>query len=431
VTTPNFWDAFTGSMVRSHENYREDQREKRAKEERDKERERTQKNQDLGLLTELFRSGDIDAGVLNGRLASAGITGGTTQAGGFPGMPAVDVPLPVVQKSKHQRRREALAQGQPFIDQMSDDEKAELGFTTTVEKKIQGAKVAEADVATRRAEALNRFMSGEDIKDEEREVLGVLSRQDRQLQQLAKIDPILGEMGERYVAEQMLTTNGVIPRGGAKAIADAAYNKFIQERAQQFGTMSPEQTEAARTYFSRAVANALIAQKKMELDQFNSQTARIGANASQQRAGASQELQWFGKITGAVESLRKAQNDLMRGSPGLSAALGDPKLAASPLVKDAVERYNVLEQQIEALKGSQAQLANGEIPQNIATAVGAAEQVMAGRNTPQAANDPVVAQAVNLLKTKKGTIPMLQEAVKLGRITQAQYQQIIQQAGTQ
>lgn len=433
-TGSGFWDQFTRGYEKNMDEYREKKREERARTER-------KDAQELGLMTQLFQSGDVNAETYNQRLAKSGITGGTARVGGIPGvMPGADVPLPVVQKSKAQRRREILAQGPEAVSALSDAEREDLGFKTSTQQRIEAGEAAQADVIARKSQAITRFMSGEQLSDAEREVTGIMSASDRQMQQMAKLDPLLTDLGERYVADQVIQRGGEIPAGQAASIADAAFNKYIQERAQQFGTMVPEQVQAARTYFSRAVQNMLIAQKKAQIEDFNSRTARIGANAGATRAQQSQELQWFGKITGAVESLRKAQNDLMRSSPGLSAALGDPSLAQNPLMRDAVARYNQLEEQIEGFKGVQAGLANSEIPQNLQGALQMADQISQQGTVGAPVKAPVkppaggappqvnIQAAVDLLVSGKGTVQQLQQAVTAGVMTQEQANQIIQQA---
>lgn len=424
MTVPNFWDHFLGGYQKAEDEYKQNKR-------------RTE-DASLGLMTELFKSGDVNAEDLNKELAARGITQINRATG---------QPTPVVQKSRAQRRREVLAVP-GGVDQLSDPEREELGFKTTTQQKIEKGQAAEADVATRRADAIGRFMNGERINDQEREVLGVMSPEDRALQQMAKADPLLNELGERYVMGFVATNmGGAIKPGMAKEVAEGAYNKYIQERAQQFGTMTPEQTQAAKSYFERAVQNMLIAQKKLEIENYNSQTARMGATNAAARVGQNQQMQWFSRINSAVETLRRQQQDLLKSSPGLGTALGDEKLAQNPLVAGAVARFNALDQQINALKQAQGELANDGIPGNIQVVLGAADQVLsnqpeAGKTSPGAHQAPrggaaqqgAPAPGVNIagmaqaLVQGQGTPAQLQELVRAGTITQAQYNQIIQQA---
>lgn len=306
------------------------------------------------LVNELFKSGAVESPELQSALGNAGIK----------------VP---VQASKTERRRKVLDAGQGAIDALSDDEKSELGFKTAAEKAIEGAKVSGANLEIRRNDALSKYMAGDDLDDNSREILGLTSKADREMKKLTQMDPILGQLGERHVAGELVKNQGRIGPGGVKTLAENAYANYVTERSEHgLGGLTPEQISYTRSYFQRAAQNALIAQHKMDLENKDAETRRIGANSMSAQRGENTNLQWFGKITAAKDAVRKQQQDLLRANPALAVALDNPALASSPMIAGALARYNQLEETGEAFRQAQGSLAEGNVPGNLGALLEAA-----------------------------------------------------------
>jgi DICT domain-containing protein len=113
------------------------------------------------------------------------------------------------------------------------------------------------------------------------------------------------------------------------------------------------------------------------------------------------------------------------------------KMAASnPQFAAKLQQLEMLKQKSEAYRGALAELANGGVPGNLPMLLKDAESSAtqgASFNAPPPAGggggaDPVVQRAVQLLQSGQGTPAQLQEAVKAGKITQQQYNLIIQNA---
>lgn len=425
---PGFWDYLGQGVEKGLNNYKEGQAIKR---------EEARAN--VGLMAQLFNAGAVDSGTLQGATNAVGLKANV---------------LP----SKAERRKSILDQGQGAIDALSDAEKEDLGFKTTAQRKIEAAQVSAADLEAKKNDALGRFMQGEDIPDDMREVIGVSTKSDRELKRLTQMDPYLGQLGERHVAGELIKNQGRIPKGGVQALAENAYANYVAERsANGFGGLTPEQITYTRSYFQRAAQNALIAQHKMDLEQYEAGTRRIGANAAASQRGENTHLQWFGKITTAMDNVRKQQQDLLKSNPALAVALDNPQLANSPMLKGAMERYLQLEQTAEAFRGAQGSLAEGNVPGNLSALLDAAGGMVqappaagakpaqsgqpagAAAATPKPAGpppgpnqqmgqpDPVEA-AAQVLASGQGSAQALRAYVISGALSEDQYAKILQRA---
>lgn len=406
---PGFWDALGGGFNKGVEFSREDAQ-----------RKSSENLAKAGLASQLFQAGAIDSTTLQGSVQNAGLKDVT------------------VIPSKAEKRKKILDQGQGAVDALSDEQRADLGFKTSTERKQDMATGAVADLDATKAGALQKFASGEHLTDNESELVGLGRNDDRMIKQLSAQDPYLGQVGERYVAAAMNGNQGRIPSGGAQAVSDKAFADYVAARGKDgLGGLTEDQIKYTKTFFDRATQNALIQQTKMDIDKYAAQSGRIHANAAAKNSQQNQTVQWFGKINTAVETLRKAQNDMMKANPALAAALGDPKLAQMPMIAGTLAKYNQMDQQIEAFRQAQSALGNGSMPSNLSELLAGAEGVMkptggtaetggapAGTNTP----DPITA-AAQMLISGQGNLQQLQQHVQAGSITQDQYNQIVARAG--
>lgn len=433
---PGFWDYLGQGIQKGVEMHR--QNEAIAREEAH--RKTAEAQAQASLIGNLFQSGAVDSSALQGALAGAGIQG-----------------APVI-ASKAERRRNALAQGPDYIKNLPDEEKKDLGFTSEFQAAQEKAGTAEAGLASKKADLLQRYANGEDLNDQEAAVAGVMTKSDTELKKLNALDPYLGLTGERYIAGQMVGTGGRIDPANAKAVSEQAYTQYVQDRVKNgLGSLSPEQVAYTRQYFDRATENALIAQRKLDLDEYAAKTGRIHAEAARTQSGQNQSLQWFGKVTTAMDNLRKAQSDITKANPAVLVALDNPTLAQSPVVKGALAKYQQLEETIGAFRGAQGSLASGQVPGNLAELLNAADQIAqqgaggaaggtgaaapppggraggaspagSGRGAPPAggassAADPLAA-TVNMINSGKAKLSDAQALLKQGTITQAQFDEI-------
>lgn len=436
---PGFWDYLAQGIQRGVEQHRQNE----AIQREEAHKKTAEAISQASLIGNLFQSGAVDSSALQGALTNAGVQG-----------------APVI-ASKAERRRNVLAGGQSAIDALTDEEKKDLGFTSNVQAAQEKAATAEANLGSKKIDILNKYIGGEKLTDQEAAVAGVQQPDDMELKKLNALDPYLGLTGERYIAGQMVKTGGRIDPQNAAQVAENAYSTYVAERAANgLGSLSPEQVAYTRQYFNRAAENALIAQRKLDIDEYQATTGRIHAQAAKQTAGQNTSMQWFSKITTAMENVRKAQSDIIRANPAVQMALDNPALAQSPIIKGALDKYNQLQQAADAFRGAQGSLAQGQVPGNLSDLLNAADQfstqgagaaVGGGRTAPPSAGgraggagpagsgrgappaggsaappDPAVAQGIQLLKTKKGTVAQLKEALKAGSITQVQYDAIIQ-----
>jgi len=415
---PDFWDYLGQGIQKGVQMHRETEDKKRA-----------QAQANAGLMAQLFQTGAVDAPQLQGALGAAGI----------------DPSQAIVQPNKAQKRRAVIAQGQGAVDALSDAEKEDLGFKTGAQKTIEQGQVSEATTVIKKNDVLGRYMNGEKLTDQEREATGLRGQDDIELKKLNQMDPYLGQVGERYVASQMVKGNGRIAPGTAKQVAEQAYADYVTERGQTgMGGLTPEQVQYTRSYFDRAVQNALIAQGKEDLQKYQAESGRIGANATatwRANQGGSESVKWAGVMNRGEETVRKAMADLqkdpMLGMISVLPAEAVQKMAASnPQFAAKLQQLEMLKQKSEAYRGALAELANGGVPGNLPMLLKDAESSAtqgASFNAPPPAGggggaDPVVQRAVQLLQSGQGTPAQLQEAVKAGKITQQQYNLIIQNA---
>lgn len=434
---PGFWDYLGQGIQKGVAMHREDTQ--RAQEESHRKVAEAQGN--AGLMTQLFNSGAVDSSQLQGALEKAGINPGTVQ----------------VQPNKAQRRRAVLAQGQSAVDALSDAEKEDLGFKSTAEIAGEKAKVSGANLEAQRNDLLSKYLAGDKLTDQEAQGVGVLSNSDMELKKLTQMDPYLGQLGERYVAGVMVQNKGRINPGTAQQTAEQAYTNYVAERSQNgLGTLTPEQVAYTRQYFNRATENALIAQQKMDIDKYQAESGRIHANAATAAAGMNTNLKWFSQMSTAMEGIRKAQADLMKANPALGPALDNPQLAASPMIKGALQRYQQLEQTAEAFRGAQGSLANGQVPGNLSALLEAAGGMMTQGAGPVGApgggvKPPAgggkgggpggpppgptggmdagkIDQMAQMLVSGQGSAQQLQAAVSQGALSKEQYDKIMARA---
>lgn len=378
------------------------------------------------MMAQLFQSGAVGNTELQGALQGVGIQ------------------APVM-KSKAQQRQEALAGGQTAIDALPDERKKDLGFTTTLQKKQESAAGATADMETTKAQGLAKYLGGEKLSDQEYAAYGLPSPADRELKKLTGMDPYLDQLGGRYVAGVMVKNGGRLKPGAADQAAEQAYADYVAERGQNgMGGLTPEQVMYTRSYFNRATQDALIAQQKLDIAKYESESGRIHANAAGAASGQNTNIKWFGQMNNAMESLRKAQGDLMKANPALGVALDNPQLASNPMVAGAVAKYNELSQTMEAFRGAQGALANGQVPGNLSALLEASTHITSqgaggvpGASAPgnvggggaaagaggQAASsnaaDPVTTNAQAII-SGRASMGQLDNAVMVGQVTQAQ-----------
>lgn len=430
---PGFWDYLGQGIMKGVEMHR--QSEDKARAEAHAKTAEAQAN--AGLMSQLFQSGAIDNTQLQGALKAAGINPDQIQ----------------VMPNKAQQRRQILAGGDAALSQLTDEQKADLGFKTAAQTAQEKAAASGANMEVQKNDILAKYLQGEKLSDQELAATGLPSAQDRELKRLGAMDPYLDQLGGRYVAGVMVQNKGRINPGTAQQVAEQAYSNYVAERGQNgLGSLTPEQVAYTRSYFQRATENALIAQQKMDIDASQAGSQRIHANAAMAAANQNTNLKWFGQVNSAMENIRKAQSDLMKSNPALGPALDNPQLAQSPMVKGALQRYMELEQTAEAFRGAQGALANGQVPGNLSALLDAAGQIATqgagpaaapgagarGRGAPpagapqqqgkpaSASPDPIGA-TVDMIVQGKATLADAQALVSQGRITQTQYQQIAQQ----
>lgn len=436
---PGFWDYLGQGIQRGVEMHR--QNEAIAREEAHKKTAEAQAN--AGLIGQLFQSGAVDSTALQGALTGAGVQG-----------------APVI-ASKAERRRNILAQGQPAIDALSDEEKKDLGFTSDVQKATEKAQITGAGLEAKKGELLTKYLGGGQLSDQEAAGVGVMGAKDLELKRVSQLDPYLGGVGERYVAGQLLKNNGRIDPSSAQQVAENAYSQYVAERATNgLGALTPEQVAYTRQYFSRATENALIAQRKQDLEEYAAKTGRIHAEAAKNQAGQNTSLQWFGKVNTAMENVRKSMDDITKKNPAVLYALDNPALAQSPIVKGAIAEYQKHQATLEAFRSAQGALAQGQIPGNLADILSAADAVTTrgagpavagagtgaapggaggappggtspaggGRAGPSASGAPAapdpLAGTVNMIVQGKATLENAKDLMTRGTITAAQYAEI-------
>lgn len=390
---PGFWDYLGQGFNKGLDFYREDKQLKQA-----------EADKSASLMAQLYGAGAVGADSLQASVNATGTKGVTV--------------LP----NKAERRKKIL-ETPGAIDQLTDEQRTDLGFKTTTEKKVEGAQASTADLTTLRNNALIKYANGEDVSDSEGLLAGLGSKTDREMQKFAKLDPYLGQVGTRFVAGAMNQNGGRIPPGGAQAISDKAYNDYVQNRGQSgLPGMTQEQMTYSKSFFDQAVQNAVIAQTELDIK-------KTAADATRANAQNNQAIQWFGKLNTAVDSLRQAQNNLMRASPALAAALNDPQLASLPMIQGPLQQYLQYDEQIKALRSGQAALGNNTVPANLSDLLASADAIIApaggaAGNAAAVATDPV-AQTVQMILSGQATVQDVTALVTAGKMSQQQANQIL------
>lgn len=433
---PGFWDYLGQGIQKGVQMHTESEDKKRA-----------QAQANAGLMAQLFQAGAIEAPQLQSALTEAGI----------------DPTKATVQPNKAQKRREILAQGQPAVDALSDEQKTDLGFKTAAQKTIEASDVSTATIATKKNDILGRYMNGDKLTDVEREATGLHGADDIELKKLNQLDPYLGQVGERYVASQIIKSGGTIAKGTAKQVAEQAFTDYVTERgANGLGSLSPEQVQYTRSYFDRATQNALIAQSKEDLAKYQAESGRISANATatwreRQMTGGDQSVKWAGVMNKGEETVRKSMADLMK-KPMMSmvdvlpAEAIQQMAAKNPAFAADLQNYQLLKQKSEAYRGAIAELANGAIPGTLPMLLKDAESMgtqganygapaatqppgttrlgappLAGGAAPQGNGFNPQAAAQLIIDGKAG-LETLRNYVSVGKITQQQFDQVSQLA---
>lgn len=353
-------------------NYAQIDQQNKARDLQAKQMQMQQNQGNAGLMAQLFGAGAVDASQLQGALGPAGM--GNVQ----------------VQPNKLQQRRDLLKQGQPAIDALSDEQKTDLGFETGDEKLAKQAKASGAKMEIRKNDDLNTYLNGGQLKPEQEAAWGLQGKSDIQLKKLAQLDPYLAEMGDKFIAGPLLQNGGRIPKGQAAQFAQTAFNNFIQNRPPAMGDMPPEQVAAAKAYFERATQNALIAQNRTDLSQYEAESQRIGANATatwrQNQGHTDQTVKWAGVLNRGEETTRKAIADLMKDPQMTIVGFLKPEqlqamTAANPQLAQKLQQLDGLRQKNEAYRDGIAQLTNGAIPGTLPMLLKDAEQ-MGGKGAP-------------------------------------------------
>jgi len=419
---PGFWDYLGQGIQRGVQMHNISE---------DKKRADAQAN--AGVMGQLFQSGAVDASQLQGALTAAGVS-----------------PKVVIQPNIAQQRRTVEAGGQAAIDALPDYMKSKLGYTTDAQKVTEQAKMSGEQLDILKNSEMKNYLTTGQMSPQGKKAWGMLSDSDEEMKKLTQMDPYLKNQGELYVAGVMNASGGRIDPKNATQMGETAYANYVAARGQHIpGVMSPEQVQNTRMYFQKAVDNALIAQRDYDIKKQNatSEQTRAGAdmvhaNAAKAAAANNPQMRWFTQITTALEDVRKSQQDLLKESPGLINALGDPKLASSPMMIGAVTRYNALEQQAKAFKQGQSDLSRDQVPGNMnqlldaASANGTTQRgvVPAAPATgngppagapPQGGTPPIdVNRAVQIIMSKQGTLEGLRSHVAVGKMSQQQFDQI-------
>lgn len=371
---PSFFD-YLGQGI---ENYT-DSRERRQDREM---RARQAKLSELSFLSSLYGQGALPSGSLQEQINSSGL-----------GLPPV-----TVQPSAAERRTQILNRPDVNVEVPG----APIGTRV----KIKGSDTATDDerVAAGLPSMQERVKSAIDIKKGQAE-LGTVERttKDKQLEDAAPrfVSGVMGKMGPAA-------------RSNPEAAAEAAFGEYKAMLSKsKFGGLPPADEPYARAFFSKAVRDAIMEERKLEVQE------RIAAN----RATA-QDFR-FRQLVTLRESARKELDDMESNSRfGQIVALykGQPleqvPVSFRGLMQAHMERENYIRQiddQLDRLEPTgikrpttKVEQAAGQLPSKVATAIELIKQGKATLDQLKAAvgktfTKEEVQQVEEALKSKGGT----------------------------
>src|SRR5688572_28339625 len=319
---PSIWDYLGQAGQAGVQNYTEA-----------KQRVEAQNAQALGLLTQLFGAGAIDAAPLEAAIPKV------------KGMPVVKV-----QPNKAEQQRKILANPAGA----SDDARRLAGLPTRAEATIEAGNVADAQGKINTQKITERWQRGEVITEEEAALAKLPTKQEFAQIRNAKADPILKEAGDRYVDQEVLRTGGRINPSQASQLAQRAYQQYVKDyQAAGLGTLTPAQLNNAQSYFASRAIDILTRQRQQDI---SAQAASGGGVRSQDRM--------FQQLTSLMENNRKTISDFLRANPGAELMAAKPDSEVPPAFKGMVTRYRRLMARENQLQEAQSSLAAGIIPKN-------------------------------------------------------------------
>ena len=363
IEVPSFWDYLAGAGNQGIQSYTQA-----------KNRVQDQQQQAAGLMTQLYGSGAVDSGALQGALGSV------------PGLPKGI--------------------------KVNPGQAEKLRTPGTPENIKQQASVGADQAAIRKQAITDKWTRGEPISEEEAALAGLPTKQDMAQLKNTKADPILEKAGEQYVDAAVLKLGGRINPAQAGQIAQQAYQRFVQEyQAAGMGTLDDKQLQNAQRYFASRAMNLLIKQREDD--------SRMVA--AQNRSSVAPQDRMFSQLTTLQESARKTLDDFLGANPGVETIASKYKGkedAAPAAFKGKIARYNMLLQRIGDLQTAQAQLAMGVVPKDFA------KLLMTSAGLGVAVDQGKVNTLVSRIRGNKALRSQLETGLASGTISQAEYKAI-------
>lgn len=114
------------------------------------------------------------------------------------------------------------------------------------------------------------------LKDEEWELAGMKSPDQRKVDKLKAFDPIIEQKAKNFVDGIFAQHGGRLSAQSASVAAEQAYQMYIKERqSSRLGVLTPEQQSYARAYFNTAVMDRLHDQRAQDIQELSAQNGKM------------------------------------------------------------------------------------------------------------------------------------------------------------
>lgn len=349
IYVPSFWDYLGQGVQKGFEGFQG---------ERDRRRQEAMQN--FSVMNQLFQSGAVDNSSLQEAAQRIGVT--TPIAPNAPQMRRtimnapeqdlnIQVPMPGVMGA-------TAAMPQPAVrvrgrDSFTDDQRRFAGLPTSLELGTEAFQRRQLDIR-------NRALNGDTISDEEAIAAGIQPAWQIDAEKRKAIDPTTTSAAERYAAG-IVNRIGRIPQGNIEGLADQAFSQWMRDReGAKIGTLTPQESQYARSFFSAAVRDLWMQQQGLDIQRMNADTNRLNAG---NRSGGLNIPQMVNALSRISEGQTKVAENMLQGPmKSIIPFYANQSPEQIPeAYRTAVQAYNDAKARAEQYKNASALFASGHI----------------------------------------------------------------------
>lgn len=153
------------------------------------------------------------------------------------------------------------------------------------------------------------------LKDEEWELAGMKSPDQRKVDKLKSFDPIIEQKAKNFVDGIFGAHGGRLSAQAASGAAEQAYQMYVKERqSSRLGVLTPEQQSYARAYFNTAVMDRLHEQRAQDIQALAAQNGKM-----------SEHDRLYTELQSTAMQHTQAMDALLKGPGGAMFATKSPE----------------------------------------------------------------------------------------------------------